>query len=72
MATNPEDIILDYHWGSGTTMAIAHKMGRQYIGIEQMEYDENSLTNRLKHVIGIKNGDKFVDFDNKGMSKALN
>lgn len=38
MVTNQEDIVLDYHLGSGTTAAVAHKMRRQYIGIEQMDY----------------------------------
>jgi len=50
--TNPKDIILDYHLGSGTTAAVAHKMDRQYIGIEQMDYLENITINRLKNVIG--------------------
>ncbi|EOF8983945.1 site-specific DNA-methyltransferase, partial [Neisseria gonorrhoeae] len=36
LATNENDIVLDYHLGSGTTAAVAHKMNRQYIGIEQM------------------------------------
>ena len=34
--TTQGDIGLDFHLGSGTTAAVAHKMGRQYIGIEQM------------------------------------
>ena len=36
--TNIGDIVLDYHLGSGTTCAVAHKMKRQYIGIEQLDY----------------------------------
>ena len=36
LSTNSGDIVLDYHLGSGTTSAVAHKMGRQSIGIEQM------------------------------------
>jgi adenine-specific DNA-methyltransferase len=36
IATKKGDTVLDYHLGSGTTCAVAHKMGRQYIGIEQM------------------------------------
>jgi adenine-specific DNA-methyltransferase len=51
-STQPGDIVLDYHLGSGTTAAVAHKMGRQYIGIEQMEYVETIAVERLKKVIG--------------------
>ena len=50
--TNSGDIVLDYHLGSGTTCAVAHKMGRQYIGIEQMDYIETIAVERLKKVIG--------------------
>lgn len=50
-STNPNDIVLDYFLGSGTTVAVAHKMNRQYIGIEQIDYGENSSINRLKHII---------------------
>jgi adenine-specific DNA-methyltransferase len=35
--TVSNDIILDYHLGSGTTAAVAHKLGRQYIGLEQLQ-----------------------------------
>ena len=38
--TSDGDIVLDYHLGSGTTQLL-HKMGRKYIGIEQMNYGEN-------------------------------
>lgn len=41
LATEKNDIVLDYHLGSGTTAAVAHKMGLQYIGIEQLDYYEN-------------------------------
>lgn len=49
--TQPNDIVLDYHLGSGTTCAVAHKMGRQYIGIEQMDYVETIACERMKKVI---------------------
>jgi adenine-specific DNA-methyltransferase len=52
ISTQPGDIVLDYHLGSGTTAAVAHKMGRQYIGIEQMDYVETIAVERLKKVIG--------------------
>lgn len=51
MATREGDLILDYHLGSGTTAAVAHKMSRQYIGVEQLDYDENDSVARLKNVI---------------------
>ncbi len=54
MTTHPSDIVLDYHLGSGTTAAVAHKMKRQYIGAEQLDYGENDSVIRLKNVI---NGD---------------
>lgn len=63
MASNPGELIMDYHLGSGTTCAVAHKIGRRYIGIEQLEYGENDSTVRLQAVI---NG------DNTGISNAVN
>ena len=48
------DIILDFFLGSATTTAVAHKMGRRYIGIEQMDYIETVALERLKKVIGKK------------------
>lgn len=47
-----EDIVMDFFAGSGTTCAVAHKMGIQYIGIEQLDYYENDTVTRLKNVIG--------------------
>ena len=63
LCTLPGDIFLDFFLGSGTTAAVAHKMGRQYIGIEQMDYGKNDSVVRLCNVI---NGDK------SGASKGLN
>ena len=60
--TNKDDIILDYHVGSGTTCAVAHKMGRRYIGVEQMDYIEDITVERIK---------KVIDGDQSGISKAL-
>ncbi len=45
------DIILDFFLGSGTTCAVAHKLGIQYIGIEQLSYNDNDSIYRLKNVI---------------------
>jgi len=63
IATQPKDIVLDYHLGSGTTAAVAHKMGRQYIGIEQMDYVETIAVERLK---------KVIDGEQGGISKSVN
>ena len=63
ITTKPNDLVLDFHLGSGTTAAVAHKMGRRYIGIEQMDYIESITVERLKKVIAGEQG---------GISKALN
>lgn len=63
IATNEGDIVLDYHLGSGTTAAVAHKMNRQYIGIEQMDYIETVSVERLK---------KVIDGEQGGISKDVN
>ncbi|MDI3544776.1 MAG: adenine-specific DNA-methyltransferase [Rikenellaceae bacterium] len=63
ISTNEKDIVLDFHVGTGTTCAVAHKMGRQYIGIEQLDYGENDSVVRLQNVI---NGDQ------SGISKSVN
>jgi adenine-specific DNA-methyltransferase len=51
MTTNIGDIVLDFHLGSGTTAAVAHKLKRQYIGIEQLDYKDNDSVRRLVNVI---------------------
>jgi adenine-specific DNA-methyltransferase len=63
LGSKKDDIILDYNLGTGTTCAVAHKMNRRYIGIEQLDYGENSASVRLKNVI---NGDQ------TGISKSVN
>ena len=50
------DLVLDFFMGSGTTVAVAHKMNRQYIGIEQMDYIETVAVERLKKVIDGEQG----------------
>ena len=50
------DLVLDFFMGSGTTAAVAHKMNRQYIGIEQMDYIETVAVERLKKVIDGEQG----------------
>lgn len=51
IASEEGDIILDFFMGSGTTIAVAHKMNRQYIGIEQMDYIKTISVERMKKVI---------------------
>ncbi|NMP94190.1 DNA methyltransferase, partial [Salmonella enterica] len=65
-STEKGDIVLDYHLGSGTTAATAHKMNRQYIGIEQMDYIETIAVERLKKVIDGEQGGISKDVDWQG------
>ncbi len=59
--SNPGDLVLDSFLGSGTTAAVAHKMGRRYIGIELGEHCYTHCLPRLKTV---------VDGEQGGISKA--
>jgi adenine-specific DNA-methyltransferase len=51
IATNPDDLVLDSFLGSGTTAAVAHKMGRRYIGIEMGEHAQTHCLPRLQKVL---------------------
>jgi adenine-specific DNA-methyltransferase len=51
IATSSEDIVLDSFLGSGTTAAVAHKMGRRWIGIEMGEHARTHCLPRLKRVV---------------------
>ena len=62
LSTKENDIVLDLFIGTGTTCAVAHIMGRQYIGVEQLDNGENSGVVRLKNVI---------DEDKKGISQNI-
>ncbi len=64
MSTEPGDIVLDSFLGSGTTAAVAHKMGRHYIGIEMGEHAYTHCKPRLDAVIG--------GTDALGITKAVN
>lgn len=55
MFTEKGDLVLDFFCGSGTTCAVAHKMGRQYIGTEQIDNQTELIKTRLNNVI---NGDQ--------------
>ena len=63
MSTLPGDLVLDSFLGSGTTSAVAHKMGRRYIGIELGDHCYTHCLPRLRSV---------VDGEHSGISKAVN
>lgn len=63
LTTEKNDIVLDFFLGCGTTAAVAHKLGRQYIGVEQLDYGNNDSVVRLNNV---------VRGDGTGVSKAVN
>ncbi len=65
-STNENDLVLDFFAGSGTTCAVAHKMKRRYIGIEQMDYIETITKERLKKVIEGEQGGISKKCDFKG------
>ena len=54
--TDEDDLVLDFFAGSGTTQAVAHKLKRQYIGVEQLDYINTILVERLKKVIAGEKG----------------
>lgn len=62
LVTDEGDLVLDFFLGSGTTVTTAHKLNRQWIGIEQMDYIETITVERLKKVIVGEQG---------GISKAV-
>lgn len=62
ISTNENDLVLDFFAGSGTTMAVAHKMKRRCITIEQMDYIETITKERIK---------KVIDGEQGGISKAV-
>ncbi|MBE9910834.1 site-specific DNA-methyltransferase [Enterococcus mundtii] len=62
MASNPNDIVLDFFLGSGTTCAVAHKLGRKFIGIEQLDYINELAIPRIQSVI---------QGEQSGISKAI-
>lgn len=63
LASNEGDLVLDSFLGSGTTAAVAHKMGRRWIGVELGEHAKTHCVPRLKQV---------VDGEQGGISKAVN
>lgn len=63
IATNPGDLVLDSFLGSGTTVAVAQKMNRRYIGIEMGDHAVTHCAPRLQ---------KVIDGEQGGISKAQN
>lgn len=63
LSTNPGDLVLDSFLGSGTTAAVAHKMGRNWIGVEMGDHAVTHCAPRLIKVIEGEQG---------GISKAVN
>lgn len=63
LATREGDIVLDSFLGSGTTAAVAHKMGRRWIGIELGNHAYTHCKVRM---------DKVIDGEQGGISKAVN
>lgn len=66
LISNENDIVLDYFMGTATTQAVAHKMNRQYIGIEQMDYINDVSVPRLQKVIEGEQGGISKDVDWQG------
>ncbi|BCO32036.1 site-specific DNA-methyltransferase [Thiohalobacter sp. COW1] len=62
IASDKSDIVLDSFLGSGTTAAVAHKMGRHYIGIETGKHAVSHCVPRLK---------KVIDGEQGGISEAV-
>lgn len=62
LSTKEGDLVMDFFAGSGTTLAVAHKMNRKWVGVEQMDYIESITKVRLEKVIAGEQG---------GVSKAV-
>ena len=51
LTTNKNDLVLDFYLGSGTTIAVAHKLQRRFIGVEIMDHQINLCLERMQRVI---------------------
>lgn len=72
ITTKPGDIVLDFFAGSATTAAVAHKMNRRWITVEQMDYVEEISLERLKKVVGRNSKGGITEFDAGGISSSVN
>jgi adenine-specific DNA-methyltransferase len=62
IATDPGDLVLDAYLGSGTTAAVAHKMGRRWIGIELGDHAVSHCASRMRLVVDGEGGGVSADF----------
>jgi len=60
--SNEDDLVLDFFLGSGTTTAVAHKLGRKWIGVEMGEHFYSVVLPRMKKVLA---------YDKSGISKEV-
>ena len=56
IATDPGDLVLDAYLGSGTTAAVAHKLGRRWIGIERGDHAVTHCVERMRRVVDGEDG----------------
>lgn len=63
MTTDAGDIVLDFHLGTGTSIAAAHKMGLRYIGVEQLDSQIEIILDRMP---------KVISGETAGISKSVN
>ena len=70
-SSNIQSVVMDYHTGSATTIATAHKLNRKWIGIEMGEHFYTAVLPRVKKVLaGFRCGiSKDVDFKGGGLFK---
>jgi len=61
-ASNESDLVMDFFLGSGTTTAVAHKLGRKWIGVEMGEHFYTVVLPRIKKVLA---------YDKSGISKEV-
>ncbi|KZB92453.1 type III restriction endonuclease subunit M [Bacillus sp. VT 712] len=66
LTTEENDLVLDFYMGSATTQAVALKMNRRFIGIEQMDYINTVSVPRLQKVIDGEQGGISKDLDWQG------
>ena len=60
--SNKNNLVLDFFLGSGTTVAVAHKLGRRWIGVEMGDHFNEVVLPRMKRVLA---------YDKSGVSKDL-
>lgn len=60
--SNEGDLVMDFFLGSGTTIAVAHKLGRKWIGVEMGEHFYSVVLPRIK---------KVLSYDKSGISKEV-